>query len=131
MSLAHMSGCIHRPTYRDVRFEGFEPYLAKRYADSRPVGWDVLIEEHEESDAMEAFYRLLREYVAQAEEILILPRAASVKLDDLIDRLEDNLVSYLGERDMEWMRSFINGYAVLTTVVVVGTHLDYAHLLMI
>lgn len=99
------------PRYRGVDFEGFEPFLAKHYADARPVGWDVLITDHERGDTMQALSRLLRKYVMQADEELILPCGHSLKLDVVIDEIEDNPIAYLGKRDIGRLESFIASYS--------------------
>lgn len=91
-------------------FDGFEPYLAQRYADARPVSWGILISNHEEGDTREAFYRLLREYVAQSEEIIVSPYQVTLELDNLFDKIESHPAMTIDEYSVTRMKSYIDGY---------------------
>lgn len=60
------------------------------------------------SDAVEAFFRLLHEYVADSDERRISPYHVEFNLDELFDRLERRPEMYIGCNEIRLLRTYIS-----------------------
>lgn len=70
----------------------------------------MLIADHETGDTLEAFFRLLHEYVASSDKKIVSPYRVDLNADWIFGELEKAPNLYIGTNNIHLLRIWIKGY---------------------